>query len=137
MKYLVMVLGKQSDYDAISGKSQDGPSWTQSELKAMFEHMGAISDDLAEAGELVDAQGLTEPAQARLVTASKDGRPVVTDGPYGESKEVLAGYWVIDVENVDRATEVAARAYACPQPEGVPRYPVVVHPLDESGGTEM
>ncbi|MEU6079509.1 YciI family protein [Streptomyces sp. NPDC047108] len=137
MKYLVMVLAKQSDYDAMQGKGQDGPAWTQSELTAMFEHMGAINNDLAEAGELVDANGLAEPAQAKLVTASQDGRPVVTDGPYGESKEVLAGYWVIDVENIDRATEIAARAYSCPQPEGVPYYPVIVHPLDEGGGTEM
>ncbi|MFG2192906.1 YciI family protein [Streptomyces sp. NPDC048639] len=137
MKYLVMVLGKQSDYDAMKGTSQDGPAWTRPDLDAMFAHMGAINDDLAEAGELVDANGLTEPARAKLVTASKDGRPVVTDGPYGESKEVLAGYWVIDVENIDRATEIAARAYSCPQPEGVPNYPVIVHPLDEGGGTEM
>ncbi|MGP3926638.1 YciI family protein [Streptomyces sp. 8N616] len=137
MKYLLMVLGKQSDYDAMSGKRTDGPAWTPSDLKAMFEHMGAINNDLAEAGELVDAQGLAEPSQAKLVTADQDGRPVVTDGPYGESKEVLAGYWVIDVENPDRATEIAARAYACPLPEGAPNYPVIVHPIQGPGGCEM
>ncbi|WP_455358563.1 YciI family protein [Streptomyces sp. SYSU K21746] len=138
MKYMLMVLGKQADYDAMGGAPSEGsPAWTEQDLKAMFDHMGALNNDLAEAGELVDAQGLAEPKQARLVTAAGDGTPVVTDGPYGETKEVLAGYWIIDVPDFARAAEIAARAYQCPLPEGAPNYPVVVHPVGEPGGTEM
>ncbi|MEU9378227.1 YciI family protein [Streptomyces sp. NPDC048255] len=138
MKYMLMILGKQDDYDAMSGKGTgDSPAWSEAELQAMYAHMGAINDDLAESGELVDAQGLTEPRQARLVTAGADGAPVVSDGPYGEAKEVLAGYWVVDVPDFARAAEIAARAYACPVPEGSPNYPVVVQPVDSGSGTEM
>ncbi|MFJ3514404.1 MULTISPECIES: YciI family protein [unclassified Streptomyces] len=138
MKYMLMVLGKQSDYDAMGGAANsDSPGWSESDLKAMFDYMGALNDDLAESGEWVDGQGLADPSQARLVTAAADGSPVVSDGPYGEAKEVLAGYWIVDVADFARAAEIAARAYACPVPEGAPNYPVVVHPVDSRSGAEM
>ncbi|MGW6462227.1 YciI family protein, partial [Streptomyces sp. NPDC055078] len=115
MKYLVMVQSAQADYDAMSGKgSSHSPAWNESDLQAMFSHMGAISNDLAESGELVEAQGLTEPAATRTVTAGSDGRPVVTDNPYSATGEVIAGYWVLDCESLDRVTEVAARIAQCP-----------------------
>ncbi|MEU9305841.1 YciI family protein [Streptomyces sp. NPDC048269] len=137
MKYMLMVLGKQADYEAMSGKaSGDSPGWSSAQLKAMFDHMGALNDELTAAGELVDAQGLAEPRQARLVTAGADGAPVVSDVPYGETSAVIAGYWVVDVPDFDRAAEIAARAYACPVPEGTPSYPVVVHPVDSGPETE-
>ncbi|MFD3538982.1 YciI family protein [Streptomyces sp. NPDC058662] len=138
MKYMLMVLGKQDDYEAMAGRaSADSPAWSQTELKAMYDHMQALNDDLAESGEWVDGQGLTAPRHARLVTAGSDGTPVVSDGPYGESKEVLAGYWIVDVADFARAAEIAARAYACPVPEGSPNYPVVVQPVDEGTGPQM
>ncbi|MFG2987831.1 YciI family protein [Streptomyces sp. NPDC048257] len=138
MKYMLMVLGKQADYDAMGGAANiDSPGWSEADLKAMFDYMGALNDDLAESGEWVDGQGLADPRQARLVTAAGDGSPVISDGPYGEAKEVLAGYWIVDVADFDRAAEIAARAYACPVPEGAPNYPVVVHPVDSRSGTEM
>jgi hypothetical protein len=129
MKFLIMVQGNQSVYDQMSGKGPDGNTWSQEELATMFAHMGAINDDLAERGELVDAQGLVEPRQARLVT-SKDGVPVVSEGPYGETKEVVVGYWVVDVENIDRAIEIAARAYECPVPAWAAQNPLIVHQID-------
>jgi hypothetical protein len=49
----------------------------------------------------------------------RNGVPVVTDGPYAEAQEVLAGYWVIECDSFDRATEIAARLSACPAPEHV------------------
>ncbi|MFE9480736.1 YciI family protein [Streptomyces spororaveus] len=138
MKYMLMVLGKQADYDAMGGAANsDSPGWSEADLKAMFDYMGALNDDLAESGEWVDGQGLADPRHARLVTAAPDGTPVISDGPYGEAKEVLAGYWIVDVVDFDRAAEIAARAYACPVPEGAPNYPVVVHPVDSRSGTEM
>lgn len=132
MKYLVMVQGAQADYDAMNGKgSNHSPAWSEDELHAMFAFMQAINDDLAESGELVDAQGLVEPVKTRFVTADKDGRPVVTDGPYGETKEVLAGYWVLDCESLERVTAIAARVAQCPQPAGAKEFPVVIRPIDE------
>ncbi|MGH3327944.1 MAG: YciI family protein [Streptomycetales bacterium] len=135
MKYLVMVQGSQADYDAMNGKaSAHSPAWNEKDLQAMFAFMGDINNDLAETGELVDAQGLVEPAQTRFVSAGQDGRPVIADGPYGETKELLAGYWVLDCESLERVTEIAARVARCPVPEGVPAYPVVIRPIDAGGG---
>ncbi|NDZ91996.1 hypothetical protein G3I23_41855, partial [Streptomyces sp. SID10115] len=87
--------------------------------------------------ELVDGQGLTEPAQTRFVSRDKDGRPVITDGPYGETKEVLAGYWVLDCESLERVTEIALRISECPSPEGVVDPPVVIRPLQDASGGEV
>ncbi|MFF7203773.1 MULTISPECIES: YciI family protein [unclassified Streptomyces] len=137
MKYLVMVQGTQADYEAMSGKpSAQSPAWSEKDMQAMFAFMGAINNDLAESGELVDAQGLTEPAKTRTVAAGKDGRPVITDGPYGETKEVLAGYWVLDCESLERVTEIAARVAQCPAPEGSTEYPVVIRPIQDAAGGE-
>ncbi|WP_432092172.1 YciI family protein [Streptomyces sp. bgisy100] len=133
MKYLVMVQGTQADYEAMAGKaSEHSPAWSEKEIQAMFAHMEAINNDLAETGEMVDAQGLAEPAGTRLVSAGADGRPVITDGPYGETKELLAGYWVLDCESLERVTEIAARVAQCPVPEGAPDYPVVIRPIQEN-----
>ncbi|MEV3989561.1 YciI family protein [Streptomyces sp. NPDC049837] len=134
MKYLVMVQGTQADYDAMSGKaSAHSPAWSEKEIQAMFAFMQEINDDLAESGEFVDGQGLAEPRRTRLVSLGEDGRPVITDGPYGETKEVLAGYWVLDCASLDRVTEIAARVARCPQPAGAPEYPVVIRPIMENG----
>ncbi|MEU6678583.1 YciI family protein [Streptomyces sp. NPDC046925] len=135
MKYLVMVQGTQADYEAQSGKANaTSPAWGEKDLQAMFEFMGALNNDLAESGELVDGQGLSEPAQTRLVDVDKEGRPVITDGPYGETKEVLAGYWVLECESLDRVTDIANRIQQCPVPAGSPLYPVVIRPI--MGGPE-
>ncbi|MEU8677266.1 YciI family protein [Streptomyces sp. NPDC048560] len=135
MKYLVMVQGSQVDYDAMSGKgSPQSPAWSEKDVQAMFAFMQGINDDLAETGEMVDGQGLAEPARTRFVGVGDDGQTVVTDGPYGETKELLAGYWVLDCENLERVTEIAARIVRCPQPEGAPVYPVVIRPIDEGPG---
>ncbi|MGP3982736.1 YciI family protein [Streptomyces sp. KR80] len=137
MKYMLMVLGKQSDYDAMSGATTAGPAWSKADLQAMFRFMEAVNKDLAASGELVEARGLSEPTQARLVTAAKDGRPVISEEPYGETTAVLAGYWVLDCDSIERATEIAARVHQCPIPEGTPNYPVVVHPIPETAGIEV
>ncbi|MFE2018042.1 YciI family protein [Streptomyces sp. NPDC059499] len=134
MKYLVMVQGSQADYEAMRGKaSANSPAWNEKDVKAMFAFMEGISNDLAESGEMVDGQGLVEPAKTRFVSAGADGQPVISDGPYGETKELLAGYWVLDCESLERVTEIAARIALCPQPEGAPEYPVVIRPIDSGG----
>lgn len=135
MKYLMMVQGTQADYEAMAGRaSAHSPAWSKEDVQAMYAFMRGVNDDLAESGEMVDGNGLGEPAQTRFVTAGSDGRPVISDGPYGETKELIAGYWVLDCESLDRVTEVAARVASCPQPEGAPVYPVVIRPIMEGGG---
>jgi hypothetical protein len=134
-KYLVMVQGTQADYEAMQGKaSPDSPTWSEQELRAMYAHMGAINDDLSETGELVDAQGLAEPARTRTVTLGEDGKAVITDGPYSETKELMAGYWVLECASLERVTEIADRVTRCPQPEGAPAYPVVIRPIMDGAG---
>ena len=93
--------------------------WPQKDIQAHIEFMKSFSRKLAEAGELADAQGLAGPDQARLVRAGKDGRPI-TDGVFPESKEFLAGYWIVDVETPQRAYEIAAEASVAPGPGGAP-----------------
>ena len=76
--------------------------------------------ELTEAGELVAAEGLAWPDQAKIVRAGKDGSPAVTDGPFPETKEFLAGFWIVDVESEARAIEIAARASSAPGVGGTP-----------------
>lgn len=94
-------------------------NWTQDELKAMVGFMKQLNRDLSAAGELVSAEGLATPGQAKVVRAGKDGAPI-TDGVFPETKEFLAGFWIIDVDSPDRAYAIAARASACPGPGGKP-----------------
>jgi hypothetical protein len=93
--------------------------WSPEDFKAHIAFMQRFNRELTAAGELVDAQGLSTPAQATLVRAGKDGRPV-TDGPFAETKEFLAGYWIVEVDSPQRAWELAARASAAPGPGGKP-----------------
>ena len=92
--------------------------WAPEDLKAHIGFMKKFTSGLAESGELVGAEGLAMPGQAKLVRAGKDRRPI-TDGVFPESKEFLAGYWIIDVENAEQAYKIAARASAAPSPAGI------------------
>ncbi len=83
-----------------------------------FQH--ALNAELMERGEQVDAQGLAGPDQARFVVSDGASGPVVTDGPFPESKELVAGYRLVDVETAERAIEIAAQTSAAPGPDGVP-----------------
>lgn len=94
--------------------------WPPEALKAHIDFMMKFNRELAEAGELVGAEGLDMPSQARIVRAGANGTPEITDGPYAESKEFLAGYWIVDVETAARAHAIAARASAAPGPKGAP-----------------
>jgi hypothetical protein len=100
----------------------------------MYAYMGAINDDLSKSGQLVDGQGLAEPAQTRLVTAGQDGKAGISDGPYGETKELIAGYWVLGCASLERVTEIAERVTRCPGPEGATNDPVVIRPVLDGAG---
>jgi hypothetical protein len=82
--------------------------------------MKRFAEELKAGGELVAAEGLASPAQARIVRAGKGAVPEVTDGPFAEAKEFLAGYWIVDVESPEQAYAIAGRASAAPGPRGVP-----------------
>ena len=114
MKYmLLMQFGAQSDLPPIG-------TWPPEDVKAHIEFMRDVNKKLTDAGEFVDAQGLADPGQARIVRAGDGGAPVVTDGPYPETKEFLVGYWIVDLEGPQRAIELAAYVSAAPGPGGKP-----------------
>jgi hypothetical protein len=112
MKYILMMNCPKTGYDTFG-------SWPKKDLQAHIAFMRRFDKPLRESGELVSAEGLADPKQAKLVRAGKDGAPV-TDGVFPEAKEYLAGYWIVDVESPERAFEIAAQASAAPGPGGVP-----------------
>ncbi|HEY8259467.1 MAG TPA: YciI family protein [Gemmatimonadales bacterium] len=95
-------------------------NWAPEDFKAHIAFMHALNAELTKAGEMVDCQGLTPPGQARIVRAGKGGAPAVTDGPFAEAKEFLAGYWIVEVDRPERAYEIAGKASAAPGPGGKP-----------------
>ena len=101
--------------------------WTPGDIKAHVEFQQVLNQELIERGELVDAQGLAAPEQAKFVVSDGSSAPVITDGPFPESKELLAGYRIVDVDTAERAIEIAAQGSAAPGPNGVPiRQPIEV-----------
>ncbi|HEY7938188.1 MAG TPA: YciI family protein [Acidimicrobiales bacterium] len=94
--------------------------WTPGDIRAHVDFQHELNAELLGSGELVDAQGLAGPDQARFVVSDGSSAPVITDGPFPESKELLAGYRLVDVDSLDRALEIAARSSAAPGPEGLP-----------------
>ena len=93
--------------------------WKPEDFRAHIQFMRDLNKGLSQAGELVGAEGLAPPGQARLVR-SNGGAPEVTDGPFAESKEFLVGYWIVDVENAERAYAIAGDASTAPGPGGTP-----------------
>jgi hypothetical protein len=125
MKYIVLTYGSQQQYDEMA-------SWSPEDFAAMASFMESLNKELEESGELVDTRGLAAPVHTRRVQL-QGGVPVVTDGPYPEAQEVLAGYWVVECESFDRATEIAAKLSKVPTPGDVFADSVAdVRPLAES-----
>jgi len=112
MKYILMM-------NTPGGGPYQISQWPRKDIQAHIAFMMDLNRRLRESGELVGAEGLAGPDQARLVRAGKDGKPV-TDGVFPEAKEFLAGYWIVDVESPERAYEIAAQASAAPGPGGAP-----------------
>ena len=96
--------------------------WSKEELQAQVEFMRRFNTGLRESGHLVSTQGLAMPSEGKVVRSTDDGEPSVTDGPFPESKEFLAGYWIVDVESPEQAYEIAARASLSPGHSGTPSY---------------
>lgn len=112
MKYILMMHGKKADWDEYT-------RWSKEDLQRNVAYMRSFSKELNDGGVFVDTKGLALPHEAKIVRAGQNGEPV-TDGVFPESKEFLAGYWVIDVETPEQAYRIAARASAAPGPGGKP-----------------
>lgn len=112
MKYILMMNGKKSDFEGYA-------KWTKKDLQANVAFMRTLSKELKDSGVFVATEGLGWPSEAKLVRAGKNGEPV-TDGVFPESKEFLAGYWIIDVEGPEQAYKIAARISQAPGPGGQP-----------------
>ena len=108
------------NYGGVESECPPMDQWTPTDIGAHIEFQHLLNDELTRAGELIDAQGLAGPDQAKFVVSDGVGAPVVTDGPFPESKELLAGYRIVEVETLDRAIEIAARMSAAPAHEGKP-----------------
>jgi hypothetical protein len=112
MKYLLMMNYPKADSNVQAGK------WEEKDWKAHLQYLAELNHRLKDSGEFVSVHGLESPQQAKLVRANSDGTPN-TDGIFPESKEFLAGFWIIDVEAEQRAIEIASEASAAPGSGGV------------------
>ena len=113
MKYMLMMNAPRGNGDYAVSK------WSPDELKAHVGFMHSLNKELKSAGELVGAEGLASPGEAKLVRVGKNGQPA-TDGVFPETKEYLAGFWIVDVESAERAYEIAAKVSSAPGPGGKP-----------------
>ena len=129
-KFLLMV---NHDNGVVNGPMSE---WEPDEVRAHMNYYEILGRELTESGEQIQFMALADPRLARIVRSDGTSAPVVTDGPFPESKEVLAGFQVVDVESEARAIDIAARVSAVPGPGGVPlQQPVEVRQvMDESGG---
>lgn len=116
MRYILMMNAPRGtgDYQVTS--------WAPKELQAHIAFMHKLNKELTESGELVGAEGLASPGEAKLVRANAKGGPPITDGVFPETKEFLAGYWLVDVDSPSRAYDIAARISTAPGPGGKPMY---------------
>jgi hypothetical protein len=110
---MILIYGSQRDYDDMVGKGTGDTSWSTEDFAALATFMESFNNELAESGELIETRGLNAPVFTRRIQLQR-GVPVVTDGPYAETQEVLAGYWLVECASFDRATDIAARLLNSP-----------------------
>lgn len=106
MKYMLIMNSPRDGY-------RQYMNWPKKVLEANTAFMQSFTKKLKERGELVGGEGLASPEQALRVRAGRDGKPI-TDGVFPETKEFLAGYWIIDVDDEARALAIAAEASTAP-----------------------
>jgi hypothetical protein len=121
MKFILMMHApKNSEAGATEGGDWAIFKWPPAALKKHMDYLTALNSDLEKQGVLVAIDGLAPPRDAKLVKANPKGGAPITDGPFPEAKEFLAGWWIVDVERPEQAYEIAARASAAPGPDGKP-----------------
>lgn len=123
MRYMVQMFGSATRWD------EEIAAYSLDEFRAMVTHMERLNEDLAAAGELVEARGLGGPGMVTSVRARDGAAPLVTEGLHDGRQKLLAGYWVVEVDGLDRAIEIAARASAAPGPGDSHNFPVELHEL--------
>ena len=129
MKYILMMNTMKA--------GQGVPGWAKEDLQAHIAFMRRLDEELHQSGELVFAEGLSFPNEAKLVRARENGLPD-TDGVFPESKEFLAGFWIVDVATPERAYQLAAKISAAPGPGGAPlNMPIEVRPVPGGPPPEM
>lgn len=98
MKYMLLIYNNPQTYEA----------WSEEERNRVFGEVDTLMKELTESGELVGGEALAEASQSKVVRV-RDGIPAVTDGPFAEAKEQLAGYVMVDCSSMERAVEIAGR----------------------------
>lgn len=120
MKYILMMQCTMADWQA-----GNTATWSESDIKANRAFLGELNGALSESGELVLTEGLAGPESAVLIQSGRDAAPLVTDGPFPETKEYLIGFWIVDVASTERAHQIAAEISRMPGPGGTPsRFPI-------------
>ena len=110
MKFMLMMHCPKKGYESFG-------AWPKEDIQAHIAFMKRINAEMREAGQLVSAEGLDDPQRAKLVRAGKNGVPI-TDGPFAETKEFLAGFWIVKVADAEEAYRIAAKISAAPGPGG-------------------
>ena len=98
MKYLMMIYGNQEKWNSL--QAEDWP--------AAIAKQEAFNTKYQETGELIGAYGLADAVAAKLVRRDGTGAPAITDGPYLETKEYMASFYLLDCESAERAEQIAA-----------------------------
>jgi hypothetical protein len=130
MKYILMMHGTKAGWDEFA-------KWPKEDLMRNIQFMRTFTKELRDEGVFVATEGLAWPNEAKIVRADKNGEPI-TDGVFPESKEFLAGYWIIDVEGPEQAYRIAARASRAPGPRGtVGSMPIEVRQVMSSAPEEL
>ena len=133
MRYMLL-----QSYGAAGTDCPPISEWAPEDIRAHIEFQRVLNTELLGRGELIDAQGLAGPEQAKFVISDGISAPVITDGPFPESKELLAGYRIVDVESPERAIEIAARISAAPGADGAPiRQPIEVRAVMSAPDPEV
>jgi len=116
MKYLLLKHYRGGPTPTVDFPPMD--RWRPEEVDAHIQYMRDFAAGLRESGEYVDEQALAP--DGTFVRFDGEGRPPVVDGPFAETKDLIAGWMIIDVESWDRAVELAGRLSAAPGPGGDP-----------------
>ncbi|HLR94661.1 MAG TPA: YciI family protein [Jiangellaceae bacterium] len=117
-KYLLLKHYRGGAMPAVENVPMD--QWAPSEIEAHVQYMRDFADRLESTGEFVDSQALAPDGE--FVRYDGEGRPPVTDGPFAETKDLIAGWMVIDVDTYERALELAGELSAAPGAGGEPVY---------------
>jgi hypothetical protein len=120
VKFIALIFNNPGAFESLS----------EEERNRLMSEADTFIKEFTESGEFLGGHALADPSNSKTVRL-RGGAPAVTDGPFAEAKEQLAGYYVLDCENVERATEIAARDPAARL------WAVEVRPIMDEAGTEM